>query len=483
MIIPFVGDAYKAPSINLNAQTCINLYGVLDSRQGKTPSALYKRPGLRLFADDSDHYSVRGLYETNGLLYGVADADFYRWDALGYRYHLGTLASSAGRVLFESSGFQIMITEEGGDNYYVYDLETGEFETNPAADFPKAQFSAYQDGYGILPVPNTARWYVTDLFDFAAIDPLDFASAISTPDNLVTAISRSGEVFLFKNASTVVWYNTGDVDFPFEPRQTLVIRYGIAAGYSLALVDNTILIWLGRNEHSKAVVVQLTGYEAEPVSTEAIENEWATYEKVDDAFGFVFRHNTHVFYVITFPTADRTWIYDLTTKGWYEWRSELTNNEPNVAPTRQGRWRPNCYALFNNQHIVGDFESGKLFVIDPDTYTDNGTAITWERTAYHISDDEKYLFCSNFQLIVEGGKGLTVGQGSDPQVMLQVSRDYGHTFLAERWRSMGALGQFKTRVIWASLGAARDWVFRVRGTDPIKIAILGARADFEKGAY
>jgi hypothetical protein len=65
----------------------------------------------------------------------------------------------------------------------------------------------------------------------------------------------------------------------------------------------------------------------------------------------------------------------------------------------------------------------------------------------------------------------------DPQVMLRWSDDGGHTWSNEHWRSMGKTGEWGRRVIWRRLGMTlklRDRVYEVSGTDPIKIAIMGA---------
>jgi hypothetical protein len=61
--------------------------------------------------------------------------------------------------------------------------------------------------------------------------------------------------------------------------------------------------------------------------------------------------------------------------------------------------------------------------------------------------------------------------------MLRWSDDGGHTWSNSHWRSMGKTGTYGTRVIWRRLGMTlklRDRVYEVSGTDPIKIAIMGA---------
>ena len=71
----------------------------------------------------------------------------------------------------------------------------------------------------------------------------------------------------------------------------------------------------------------------------------------------------------------------------------------------------------------------------------------------------------------------TATPGYDPQVMLRWSDDGGHTWSNEHWRSMGKIGAFGYRTIWRRLGMTmkiRDRVYEVSGTDPVKLAIMGA---------
>ena len=89
-----------------------------------------------------------------------------------------------------------------------------------------------------------------------------------------------------------------------------------------------------------------------------------------------------------------------------------------------------------------------------------------KRTAHHA-----------LQVDIEAGTGLKSGQGSDPQVMLRWSDDGGHTWSNEHWASMGKIGEYGKRVIWRRLGMTtklRDRVYEISGSDPVKIAIMGA---------
>lgn len=61
--------------------------------------------------------------------------------------------------------------------------------------------------------------------------------------------------------------------------------------------------------------------------------------------------------------------------------------------------------------------------------------------------------------------------GADPQVMLQISKNNGATWGTELWKDLGALGNYLTRVVWRRLGIARDWLFKLRITDPVKVVL------------
>jgi hypothetical protein len=477
MLIPFVGDAYKVRSPVLDSQTCINLYPVLDRDGGKAPAALYRTPGLKLFADDTTHKSVRGLHELNGVLYAVMDSILYQVDNNGDKISLGNIRTGIGRVSILDNGLQLLIAQ--GSVADIYTLSTGKITPLNSASFYGVVFPGYQDGYGIFPKPNSTTWYITDLFDFSTINALDFAAANQESDNVVAAISSHQEAWLISNLHSEVWYDTGIATFPFERRQTLLVEAGCAAPFTIVKLDNGRLFWLAKNKESKAIVIGIEGYVPKLISTEAITFAIQGYATIDDAFAFAYEIDGHLFYVLTFPTADRTWVYDVATEMWHERRSQINNTPPSSFPNRQGRWRPNCYALLNGKHIVGDFESGKLYQIDNNTYDENGAPITWERTTSHASNDERYISCTDYQIIAQVGEGLSSGTGNDPQALMQVSKNQGRTFGAEMWRSLGKQGDFEARVMWRALGTSRDFVWRVRGSDPIPIAFIGGRANLE----
>jgi hypothetical protein len=96
------------------------------------------------------------------------------------------------------------------------------------------------------------------------------------------------------------------------------------------------------------------------------------------------------------------------------------------------------------------------------------------RRAPHLSVENIDLFHSAFELDLEPGMGLKTGQGSNPQLIMRMSRTGGKTWGNERWVTAGPQGKYTTRARWLSNGRGRDIVYEVVCSDPVKIVLLDA---------
>jgi hypothetical protein len=240
------------------------------------------------------------------------------------------------------------------------------------------------------------------------------------------------------------------------------------------------------------------------ISTNAVEYAIQSYGNITDAIGYTYQQDGHPFYVLVFPSAEATWVYDVSTQLWHE-RAAFDNGH-------FVRHRSNCQMSYNDEIVVGDYEDGRVYAFDLDVYADDDQTQKWlrswralpagqnnlKRSAHHSLqldaetgvglalypgyDAEKLLTEAGLYLTTEAGDYLTTTSylptaGYDPQVMLRWSDDAGHTWSNEHWNSMGKLGAYGTRTIWRRLGMTekiRDRVYEVSGTDPVKIAIMGA---------
>lgn len=473
MKTPILGQSYVARSVNAADSRMVNLYPEQTPEAGKDIGFLNRAPGLTLVTSVGDG-PVRGLWQFNNTAYAVSGDKLYRINSDYTTALIGTVFGS-GPVSMADNGTQLFIACNGPS--YIYNSVTKDFSQITDIDFPGAVTVGFLDGYFVFNEPNSQRVWVTSLLDGLSIDPLDYASAEGSPDGLVSLIIDHREAWLFGTNSVEVWYNAGLADFPLQRIQGAFNEIGCAAPYSVAKLDNS-LFWLGQDARGKGIVYRANGYTGVRVSTHAIEWQIQQYSDISDAIGYTYQQEGHAFYVLIFPTAKTTWVFDVATGAWHE-RAAWENN----AFTRH---RSNCQTTLNNDVIVGDYENGNIYKFDLNNFTDNFQTQKWLRSWRALptgANDLNRTAQHSLQLDCETGVGLNYGQGADPAVILRWSDDAGHTWSNEHWKSMGKIGEHSYRTIWRRLGMTtklRDRVYEVSGTDPVKIAIIGAKLHLSK---
>ena len=468
MKTPILGSAYVARSVNAADNRMINLFPELIPEGGKDPAFLQRAPGLRSLVALGVG-PVRGLWTFGNYGYAVSGNTLYKINDQWVATAKGTVAGT-GPVSMVDNGTQLFIA--AGATGYIYNANTDVFAQITDPDFPGATTVGFLDGYFVFNEPNSQKFWVTALLDGTSVDPLDFASAEGSPDDLVSLIVDHREVWLFGQTSVEVWYNAGLPDFPLARIQGAFNEIGCAAPFSVAKLDNGVF-WLGADARGKGIVYRSNGYNGTRISTHSVEWQIQQYSDISDATAYTYQQDGHSFYVLNFPSADITWVYDVATQAWHQ-RAGWLNN----AFTRH---RGNNQMAFNGEIVIGDYLTGGLYAYDSTVYSEAGSVQKWLRSWRALptgTNNLKRTTQHSLQLDCETGVGLDgVGQGVDPQVMLRWSDDGGHTWSSEHWKSMGRIGRTGTRVFWRRLGMTlklRDRVYEVSGTDPVSITITGA---------
>jgi hypothetical protein len=473
MKTPILGSSYVARSINAADNRMVNLFPEIVPEGGKEPGFLNRAPGLK-FQQTIGTGPIRALWahQTNGSdFYVVSGTEFYKVTGLtATPTKLGDV-NGTGPVSIADNGTQIFLA--CNPDGFIYNEVTNVFAQITDPDFPGAVTVGYLDGYFVFNEPNSQKIWVTELLDGTSVDPLDFASAEGSPDGLVAVNIDHREAWLFGTDSIEVWYNAGQTDFPLTRIQGAFNEIGCVASFSIAKLDNG-LFWLGTDARGQGIVYRANGYAGVRVSTHAIEYAIAQYGNISDAIAYTYQQEGHAFYVLTFPSANATWVYDVATQAWHEragW---------NTATGEFTRHRSNCQCNFGGNTVVGDYESGNIYTLDLDVYADNGGIQKWLRSWRALPTGQNNLKRTaqhSLQLDCESGTGLITGQGSDPEIMLRFSDDGGHTWSNEHLSKMGKIGEYYRRVFWRRLGMTlklRDRVYEVSMTDPVKTAIMGA---------
>lgn len=481
----FLGQAYASRSPILANQTAINIYPILSETTGSDVGGFLHTPGLESIHQGTGE--VRGVWAgSDNRLYAVVGSNVYRANTSYAITSLGTLPNSSGRVSMADNGSQLVIAHQDGWHY----VGLGGTAIASVTGAPRASVISCQDNYIVFTI-SAGQFGITALGDATSIDALDFATAEGSPDDLVTMIDDHRELWLFGTETTEIWTNTGAALFPFERAPGGFIEQGCAAKWSPAKIDNSVF-WLGRDRTGRGVVYRANAYIPQRVSTHAIEFA-INQGEISDAIGHAYSEEGQLFYQLTFPTQGQTWVFDAATKLWHQ---RLYMNPDTGAKTRH---RANCYAFFNGEHIVGDFENGKIYRQGMDINDDDGDPIYRERAWEMAADNHRKTRVDQVELLALMGDGVVtstsggastfyaplirvtdvVGEYTDisgvqfervsaatdtvdePIVWLQVSKDSGRTWGYERQRTLGQLGQYKARARWRRLGTGRDLVFRI----------------------
>ena len=471
MKTPILGSSYVTRSVNSADNRMVNLFPEVVPEGGKERGWLQRAPGLK-FQQTVGTGPIRALWahqSNNTNFYVVSGTEVYKLTGLTTApVKIGDV-NGTGPVSIADNGTQIFFACNGP--IYIYNEVTNVFQSITDPDFPGAVTVGYLDGYFVFNEPNSQKVWVTSLLDGLSVDPLDFASAEGSPDGLVTVNIDHREAWLFGTDSIEVWYDAGNADFPLSRIQGAFNEIGCVAAFSVAKLDNR-LFWLGTDARGQGIVYTANGYTGARVSTHAVEWQIQSYGNISDAIAYTYQQDGHGFYVLTFPSANATWVYDVATQAWHE-RAGWDNGQFT-------RHRSNCQCNFTGNQIVGDFENGNIYTLDLNVYADNGQIQKWLRSWRALPTGENNLKRTaqhTLQLDIESGVGLNDGQGSDPEVMLRWSDDGGHTWSNEHWSQVGKIGQYYRRVFWRRLGMTmkiRDRVYELSMTDPVKTAIMGA---------
>ena len=471
MKIPFVGGTYQARSLNASAQRALNCYLEMDQGNPRAPAALYGTPGLALRFTLGDA-PVRGVIRQGDFCYWVAGDSVYKVATDYTATLLGTISTSTGRVGLASNGTEVLIVDGVGGWLATASALTA--ITDP--DFPAGVTVAeFQDTFFLVAGDGSQKFYISETPNSgAAWNGTDFASAEGSPDNTITIKSSHREIWLGGADSFEVWVNTGEGDFPFVRSGNTFIETGCAAAGTLQKLDNTVF-WLGQDGRGGLMVFRADGYTPKRISTHALEQAIQGYAAFDDAFAYTYQMDGHSFYVLTFPAGDATWFYDVASGMWFEWswRDPATNTDH--------RHRSNCHVYFNGEHLVGDWETGAVYALDLETYTDNGDPIRRLRATQAMNEEGRRLFFEELVIDMETGVGTQIGQGVNPLLMLRYSNDGGHSWSNIKTKGMGVSGEYGKRVKFGPTGSGRNRCWEVSCTDPVKWAVFGAFARVAAG--
>lgn len=462
----FVGPSNRLVSPIQDQEQTVNL--ILEQAQSRgAASEIFMRqiPGYTL-AGQVDQVVGRASF-AQGRCFVVIGTGFYELTLSGPNMlsailH-GTVAVDSNPATICTNGDgggQIFITS--GDNGYIFDLNSSAFSQERTGG---TTMGAVLDGYFIALDAATSTFFLSDLNDGTVWDPTQFAQRSIAPDPWVAIAVIYQDIWLFGTQTSEIWYDTGESPFPFAPRQSGLVPFGIAAPFSVKVVAGS-LVWLSQTANGENQVVRAFGFTPEVVSTYAVHYALDHYARVDDSIGDTWEHEGHTFYRLTVPSGNVAWRLDVGPNYWTEDGTWIAA-ENRFAPPRT------VFHFFAfSQHWFLDRQTGQMWRMDSDVYTDaDDLPLRWLRRAPALSNQNKRQMLSELEIVMEVGVGTNVGQGFDPQMMIRFSRDGGMTWGPELLRSIGKTGEYETRVLVNRLPMARKFVPEISGSDPVPVRI------------
>jgi hypothetical protein len=467
--INFALNSYKARSGYASAERLVNCYAEPNPVTSPFKNSVYGTAGLSTWKDTTNPFGIVAMQVMGDNLYVViANGNVYAINASKTMTLLGTIPIVITSAIITNNGTQVTILVNGGTAYYCTSSAASLTQITDG-DYQLSDSVATLDGYTVFTKQQGRTFQWSTLNNTSAYAALDTQTVEADSSNIVRVAMNNLELWFFKENITEVYYDSARPGYIFDRKEGVFLQKGCAAKLSVSSLDGSFF-FLGNDR----IVYQTVGYQLSAISTFPISQEIETYSVISDAFGFCYTQGGHKLYCLTFPTEGKTWEYDITTQLWHE-RTSIG------ADQQEGRWRANCHAFFAGVNLVGDFQNGKIYQIDENAYTEDGTSIL--RTAITSTIFQNYgrANINRFILMMDTGTGIATGQGSDPQLMLRSSTDGGKTYSFEQWEPIGASGDYFKEVFWSNLGFGRSFIIQIKMSDPVKFAIVGALVDAQLG--
>jgi hypothetical protein len=455
MRVPLLGETKNHPSIICNNQKSINWYPV-ESEGGVSQFGMIGSPGTSLFGSATVVGETRGFIKYKDECYAVVGNTLQKIGSTGTATNLGTVSGS-GRVGIATGSDWIVISTGAGNAGYMYDGTT--FSQISDANFPGGDTVSFLDNFFIFSSTDNDQFFVTDLTSTTGFGPTQIFTAdqvatnIRKGDKTLNMVPDHGELFAFGEDGIDVWYNSGNVDFPFDRNDSAAIERGCKAKWSIVADDNT-LFFLGND----LIVYRMNGYTPARISEVGVETALSGYSdsNLKGAYAFIYTDHGHKFYQITIPNEE-TWVYDVATSLWH-------NKKRFDLSTHHAFDYMHCYG----KHLILDSRgNGQVHEMSRSYYDDNGITLRSERRTQFVTNSDTRIRWKKLKVVMETGVGLPTGQGSDPILMLRTSDDRGRTFKNEKQIKFGEGGQYKKQVIKRHLGSSRVRQFELAVSDPV----------------
>jgi len=367
--INITGPSAEHRDNSLSSQYTQNFYPEL-MPGGKSEFTTQSFPGQSIFGSVGG--ADRGQWEMQNIGYRVAGTTLYEVSDAGAHTSRGSI-SGAERCTFADDGRNLIICSEGNVWQYTQAAQVlvavadVNIVGSTAVTFLNNKFI-----YTNVDIDAGVDFVVSNVGDGTTASGLNAGKVEDDPGKLIHAYSFEDQIYMFTERTVPLYWNNGASKPPLDPVTGRSIeKVGLQALHSVANTDDFVY-WLGDD----LSVHQAISGQAKPISTITMAHAIENYTVTSDAVGFTFRIEGQNFYLLTFPTEDKTWCYSegLGQDGWFNLSSNLDRGEYNST----------SHMFVYNKHLLADRITGDLYKLDINAYTNNTETIHRIRTVGSI---------------------------------------------------------------------------------------------------
>lgn len=462
-------------------------------------------------------FTVSQGYRNKPITYTVfGDTLYLLTDDSNTAYKIGTIAygtnpvhfaetgnRSAANGLAESHSHLVLVD---GQNCYAVDTQLR--PANQIEDFSQIQLPytdyekgitikpthiAYLYGYLVINDKDSDNFYISYQFPFEITEErptLDkniwqvnngtwlqggqSEQSYWAPDNTTALIANGSRLYTFGDRSYQMFQYTSDLNTPFNSPDTAAYPIGLKAVNSLCQLGSTI-VWLGASDiGNNGIYVLQGGTQATRVSTPEIEREISKFKTVKDATAQIWQDNQHIFYCISFPTANITYCYDLTEQSWSN-RCSLNNANEKVV------WRYNFATMNSSGEILQSYENGIAKQVENKWNEHDNNPILRLRRGGIIVSDYSPFYIDSIEVLTNNGQ-YEHFTNEPAKMMMRFSTD-GSTWSDSETVDLGYAGNYNYDCVFYNFGMAREFTIELSCSDNIPFALYALKIGFDPIAY
>ena len=457
--IPLIGPTYTNRSLPVSSQETQNFY-IEVNPQGNELVSFNPFPGLKPFSTGVG--ANRGMGRLKNILYTVSANTLFKISSVGIQTSIGTIEGSGRCKLTEDQVGNLVITT-GVGKPYAYDGTTLTQGTD--VDLPNASTVAYINRRVVYD-GNNGDVVFSDLSAPLVVNSANVIIAEARPDDMKAVFTYKQQLYALGSKSAQPMYNSGVGNPPYSFILNATQEIGIDAIHSIGS-NNKVAYFLG----SDLNIYQFSALAINPIGNPAIGQEIAKYATTDDAYGMCFTLDNQNFYLISFPTANRTWLFNEEAGIWTSLAFGTDGSQHLISD----------YQFIYGKHLVSDRRNGNIYELDFGTFTDNGDTIQHRRDTIAVNGgtfgrEGAKVFMDRLELIIETGTSLVTAES---KIIMQYSDDNGRSFSSERWLPIGDQGEYRHKLEWLGLGWFYTRMFRFTMSDNIKWVLISAHVDVE----